>query len=674
MEDFLDQLLSANKGARDSATKGLDDSITQPGFAIGLITVAKRQSEPLARRQMCLTIVKDLIRKRWHELPESERVTVLDSILPLSLDSSSSVRSLSHACIALGASRAGISQWKGLLQSISEGLLSSSVTLDLKKAIITLLINIIDECGGSAMLPVADDVLGMLLEASSLHPGLERRCVEAWAALLFNIAQDEELDYLNNLKGKEKWKQLLLSLMSSPDTGNCIGGLKSVTHLLSSGHFESFLAPSVVDLLPACILLLERNQKSYESLVLFSEEGGIDESDEGGLSTLVLAVCEFVNATVISDQLCTIWIRDDLLSKFFPAIAPYIQIPLSVEEEWLQSPVEFIAQEQDDLASSTSIRIVFEGIVADVFTNPLLCETGLVVLHALSLRMIGEGIKAEQSGNSEGWRSVEAGLFALGLTSHEFSIRSVDQSIQDILKLAAQLVANNDTSRPLLKARALLTLSRFAEIASKHFNADLSMIVRCSVQALNGDSVVVVYSACRALNGFLSFVEKNTNNTEMVTKGGRRLVQLATSASEHEVVHFALESLIGIACHFPEVSTGLCLDDVKFLPSMLNRYVNDPIVPAQVVEIMQNAPPPSQVYEQLAEVIKPWIREDAEIELDVALDILHEIVQHAPTPFSGHVLECILILNYNSSIADIGEETGNIFGSILRICAIRQAD
>jgi hypothetical protein len=450
--------------------------------------------------------------------------------------------------------------------------------------------------------------------------------------------------------------------MTSSDIGDNISGLKAISQLISIDRLEVQLKPLVSRLMPAMISLMELNTKAFESLVVLSEEGGADEDHEGGLSTLVLSICEVVNSIIVTD---TVYQEIDLI-KFVSAMGPYLQIPMVVEEEWIAFPTEFIANEQDDIVSSSSIRMGFEGIVADVLTHPSLSHQGTAVFHRFALNLISQGVAADRGENSEGWRLVEAGLFVLGLVSCDLRVSMIDDSTKETLKLTASLASSN-SSRPLLKARALLCLSRLVEITSKIFSDDLSVVLRCASEGLGDSCGAVVYAACCAFNAFLPH---SKSNDELIIQVAFRLVDMATSASESEVLHFTIESLIGIVKNRPHQSISERISD--FVPDMVRRHVCDPIVPAQLLELIQNSNCSPAMLEQVAAVVRPWLRVDAEIELDVALDFMYEIVKNAPVPFTGMILEAIMVLN-EGEIASIGEETNSQVSTILRICAIRQS-
>ena len=656
MEELLDSLLSVDKDQRLSAEHIVQARIVEHGHAVHLARIACDRLETIARRQLCLTLIKDVIRRRWAELESEQSSGLLEALLPLCIDPNKSIRSLSHACISLGASRVGVAGWNTLLLSIREGLLSTTVNFEVKVAICALLVSLLDECGGSAFVPITEGILRTLAETCRIFPSLARHCLNVWSNIARNMALDEEPVELNSF-----WMGIQNQLMKSDDIRDNISGITVLRELISVQQVEEDLKPIVAEVIAASITCLEKTERAFESLVVLSEEGGVDEDDEGGLSRLVFSICEVVNAAIISDVLC----QSFDLERFVLAMKPYLQIPLAVEEEWLESPTEFIAHEQDDLYSSISIRLDFEGIVADALTNPILAHRCSVSVLRSAMELVTDGMTAAEGGNSEAWRRVEAGLFTLGLVSSEITVSIVDDRFKDILKLAASLAAS-DTSKPLLKARGLLCLSRLAEITSQIFADDLSIVLSCISQCLSDCSGIVVYAACRGLNAFLPYLKCGD---ETIARVALRLTEIASAASEGEIVHFTLESLIGIAKHKPHI----CVDSLyrTFIPEMLQKHVADPIAPTQLLEIIQNANCPYSLYEELAAVIKPWVKIEAETELDVALDFLSEIVKHASAPFTGNVLETILILN-ESKVTTLGENTNAHVDSILRVCAIRQ--
>ena len=647
MEAFLDSLLSVDATTRRSAEEYLDVHGVSPGFAVGLIKSAERHSESLPRRQVSLTTVKDLIRHRWYEIPDNDKKEALEALIPLSVSPVASIRSLSHACVALGVSRVGIANWPGLLDSVDESLRSPELAVDIKRSIVSLLETIIEESGGSAFVSVLGRISTTLLNACSQD--LKRESISAWSSLASHLVLDEEPQALHSLF-TASWQTELSALVGSSNMKDCIVGLKALTRLLASPD-NTFVGSLVRTLIPQCIVLLKSNQSFYTSLVVLSEEGGADE-DNDGLSSLVVAICELVNGLVVSDDPR---ISSDQLNELFSALLPFVQIPLSVESEWLTNASDFISQEQDDLTTSTSIRLVFEGLIADLLLNPYLGERCLDGLISESIKSISE---INSMHNPEAWRMVEAGLFAIGLFTPSEDI------LRETLQLAARLAALDDT-KPLLRARALIVLSRFVEHIDQKFHLELFNVLMCAGRALDAPYPPVVYAASVALNAVLPKVRQDTRVTSEVALIVARLVRIRHE--DQEVLHFVLESLIGIARSCPT-----CLGEEVFggfMCNVLARHCSDPLVPTLLVELMQEWQAPG-LYEPVATVIKPWVNVREEYRLDIALDFMVEIAKRAPTPFSGTVLEIVMILN-TGEISKVGPETAEIVDSILRTCAIR---
>ena len=663
MEAFLDSLRSSDKSSRRTAEEYLETHEVAPGFALQLIEIASSESQSIPRRQICLTVTKDLIRRRWSELIDTDKRSLLERLVPLSLSRNPSIRLLSHACVASGASIVGVKNWPDLLQSIRESLLSTEVSVEVKHSILQLLETIIEECGGAAFVAVAGTVEEMLIGACKASVTLRRKSLSAWTSMLFNLAMDEELAALNACRFQE-WKELLVTLISSEEVGDSVAALRSITRMLSLNNMSSILRPLIVDLVPQSIALLSRHQSTFNSLVILSEEGGIDEDDDNaGLMSLVICICEMMNAVVNAE--------DDLISevdldRFLTAICFYVQIPVSIEEEWLSSASDFIAQEQEDLASSTSIRIVFEGLIADIFMNPHISNTGVKALLSSAFSMVDSGVSRESEGDPEAWRVIEAGLFVLGLASSELNTASLPSQIGDILKLAARLSLAPET-KPLLKARALLVLSKFADVLQEKFAGDLNTVLQCAAVALDSEFAPVLYAGCMAFNAMLPKIN-GSDLSELVRSVLEKLVLVARTSKDSESLHFCLEALIGIARYRPDIVPN---QFGEFIAHMLEQHADDPLVPTQLVELME-AREDQSMYEPIAKVVKPWIRKEEEFKLDIALDFMVEIVRHAPVPYSGSVLDCILVLN-ESDVAQVGPNTAELVSEILQTCAIRQS-
>ena len=677
IDSIFASLQSNDKHTREQAESHLHSHEIMSGFADRLLSVGCDQGSSLPNRQLSLTLIKELIRNRWHELQDPDRRQILSRLLSLVFDPKSSLRKLCHACIALAASRAGIQNWIELLDTISSGLAAPTTSQDARISLLDLLASIIEEVGGSALSQVLPQLTQALVQAAqpALPLSVVRKSFSVYTTLLVNIALDEDTTALASADFSP-WIPVLTSLAKSSDVADIISVLRNLK-LLVSHNLETLTGAVLEPLVIESVRWLETSRQVFQSLVILGEEGGIDEDeDNGGLASLVVAVCELLTA-VASNDIST-QLLGGRLDRMFSAMAPFLQISVSNEQEWLLCPSDFIANEQDDFAAIT-IRLSFEGLVADLLESPFLIPQVVAAMMASAISIIEEGMHARRDENSEWWRLVEAGLFVFSFLGSEYASEFRDRSIE-VLRGCAQF-CSGDSVHPLLKARSFSVLARLCTLTAQVFGSDLVGILKCSVDSMADEQIVVAFCASGAFNAFLPMSTESPERLNPLILGETgalaSLARMARTGVE-ETVHFSLEGLIRLTAIRPDVlkAAGVADEYCRFLSESLVERVDDPIAPDQILTLVQNAQlgvSPAE-FEALAQMIagsvKKWLHIDAENRLDVALEFLEVIAQHSVVPYSGNVLECVLILN-DGELAQIGPETSERIGNILRVCAIR---
>ena len=664
-DSLLDALQSQDRSTRNQAESALDAIEIQEGFAELALMRIRDPHYPLPRRQLVLTIIKEVVRTRWHELSEALIGSIMRGLLPVVADANSSVRALSHSCLALSASRMPESHWAQLFDMIEKAFASNDDP-DSVKALLDLLAEIIDECGGSRFVPVVDRVGAVLLNASG--GTMARKCFSVFSRLLVVLAQDEEFEALKKA-GSDAWAPVLFKLSESTDIGDRVVVLKYICEMIKH-DLEPLVRPSAASAVDQCLIALNQWSQPYQSLIILAEEGGADE-DENGLSCFIISICEFFNAIVLLDEPLVICSQEQF-ARFIIAMATYNQLSLSIEEEFLHEPGEYVASEQDDLPGVT-VRTAFEGVIADVADSPYFNRTANVSLLAAAKQLLEESASARAAGNSEWWRIAEAGLLYLGLVEVD---SSTEAHAVELVRSAASLSVQRDLP-PLLQSRAFSTLAKQSQVVARHFQSDLIAIVRFAASEIRNSSVPVAFAACGAFSAFLKAVEADVR--QELSFGGNgvvsSLMDLSSTSSSPEVVSFCLEALLGVArtCS-PGFGERVDSRFERFVGDMLKRHVDDPLTPTQLMELVEASnltlTRAESASELVAMTLRPWLLESAESRLDVALDCLAVIVRVSPVPFPVHLADCLNVLR-GGSLSGIGPETNSCINGILQTCADR---
>lgn len=667
--ELLDSLQSSDRKIRKPAEEKLFEIQVLGGFLESVLGIASDSKAHLQQRQLCLTILKDVIRRRWDELASDDVRQVLPGLLCMVVDGNKSIRSLCHTCLGYAVSHVGVRKWPELFETISSALLASTYPVEMKVSVLSLLATIINECGGSAFGDSVHDVTRLLLQVATSLPadqGLGRRIFSVFCSLLVNLSKDEELSLLSEINISE-WNGVISFLAHSGEVADIIWVLRELKECF---YFNVNMFPQsmVHELTLDSIAWLEQSRYSFESLVILSEEGGIDEAEEtGGLSSLVVSICEFINALSLNEIYSSTLVGT--FSRFVKAVAPFLQISILTEQEWVQYPGVFIAGEQEEF-SATTIRLSFEGLVADALWNPQLGDAVSESLLEASEAMIADGLGAKEQGNSEWWRRIEAGLFIFGFLS---DTKKVNNTKINILHQCTLFCCSNEPLHILLRARAFIALSKFPSGINR--TSILEMSVSCMSSENNP---VLIFAASRAL---IAFVQETDNHLMEGPYGAfAALLNLCSnqaSADESVILHFCLDALISLIPKCPN-----CLITTHewnlFLCNLIREKVNDPIAPDQVRElvVLTSKFLPGNYFDSLAcllaREVKPWLDIHAEHRLDVALDIIAALVQNASIPFPDPLVECVLIVN-NGHLNQVGPITTDMVQSILKTCAVRSS-
>jgi hypothetical protein len=551
---------------------------------------------------------------------------------------------------------------------------NSPTDIDRALASLDLLLEIIDESGGSALMKCIDEILvGVQLLAASAcgsdSLAVRRKSFSVLTRLAVGLSQDEELEAAQSIN-VSPWVALGTELSHS-DIPSVISILRDIRSLLETPLLP-VIAPLISTVLSESVGWLGRSRSTFESLVVIAEEGGIDEDEtEGGLVTLVVSIIELLDG--ISENDISEGILKNNINSIFSALAPYLQISISNEFEWNSNPNDFIANEQDEFATSISIRLSFEGLLADCLDNPFVVSETIDCTGAIGINLIREGMSKFE--NPQSWRLIEAGLFMVS-----FLDLSESADVGQIVQFCANF-STDDSAHELLRARAFLVLSRMVDVAVKHFPNDIVSIMSRSIECMS-KAPVLAYSATKAFGAFLRPSRNDqTRSTvlDMVMRQSGALVCLAKMANNgsDETLHYALETLLELTRVYPEVVNLSGNDYFEFLKKLLVTRASDPFIPDEILElvkIVQLSVEPT-VFDNLIEIfaseLMQWLHADAECELDTSLEFLVYFVEHTNRiTFDGKLLECILILA-GGTLDNVGPETSERVSNILRVCADR---
>ena len=605
----------------------------QIGIPGVVLSYASSREFPLPKRQLCMTLIKELIRNRWCELAIVTQQDILMKLLVLSMESNGSLRKLAHASIGLAISGAGFSSWSEIIVGITQRL--SDRLCENRGYMLDLFLVIIEEAGGSALLPYLEIIFSSLLISS------ETECIKSFSAytcLLVNLGRDEEYAVLDKLDlCSPSWTRCIsVSIDSVVGMIKVQESLRQLVHVDLGDRINDWL----VYVIEKSCTFLQNNRAVYESLVVFGEEGGIDEDEEnGGISGLVVSLCDLTSLVVLA-------ISDFAsVEKICQILAPYTQITCANEHEWVSDLNSFIGSEEEDYTEAVCVRSAFEGLIADLLS--VKTEMYTVLVQKCAANLIQEGLFAKTNENPEYWRLLECGLWMYMHTGQ----------VGDCTSLCVDLIQMTPSCPPLLTARAFSVLSK----------GRVCQILPLCVKFM--DTPIVKISASRA------FAEKvgESNDEHLLRLGLSYLVKMAKDDS---LAHFGIDCLIQTTRNCSKCIDLLGVEYHQFLLDVLVKRITDPLASSQIHELVQivflhtNNFATHNLVQLFSKHIKKWIHVDSEFELDVALDFLELITTHCQTPFPQFLVECILALE-DGTIASIGENTCEKVNSIIQICETR---
>ena len=645
---LLESLGSADKSIRGSAESRLRTLETSEGFGANILTVSGDDKLPLGIRQLALTVVKQLVRLRWEELSSTHREGILNALLRLALQINPPIRKLVHSCIAQAAGSKGVSNWPDLIVTICATISSPAAADETKLYVLDLIDEVITESGGSALSKYVAEINAALVKVSG-NEHLYCRAFSVFVTLMVHLELDEEYTRILSVDFS-----LWMECLGSSGPSFCIS---SKTSILTD-------MKRLVDhrMLDKILPLVER--WADHSILTLQEEHASEQ--------FVVCACELINALAIDDEGSRILSIPRLGAIIHVMVFKYIEVPKEAEDEWLSDVNAFIATEQDDLAHAT-VRLVFEGLVADLLDHPLLsAPTVSTLIHAVCTLF---------EANLKDWQKVESGLFAFSLLSSDLISAGHRAVALAIIKHAA--TACGPGFHPLLRARAFVVLSRVSIFTAENFGDDVLAILKHAVACMaDTKNTVVVYASAMAFNAFLAnCLERFPNDVMRIvgSSGGAFacFLKLAKSGS-HESLHFSLEGLIKLTSSCPQIISAAGEPYFDFLVDLLVAHFEDPLVPTQVLELVQavlDAVPVMQfdiLANRIGRTLRPWIDVQEVYKLDVALEFLEFVVNHASVPFAKDLMDCMSVLG-QGEIQQIGPETARHVGDILRVASIRHS-
>lgn len=609
----LSATLDPNHEVRSFAEASLNQASLQPGFGSALSKVAANKELPLGLRQLAAVLLKQFIKKHWHEAEEafehpavsSDEKAVVRRLLLLSLDDSHR-----KICTAISMAVASIAVydwpevWPDLLpylmklindQTNMNGVhgalrclallsvdLDDTVVPTLVPALFPCLLKIVsspemyDKYLRTKALSIVYSCISMLgvmsgvykTETSALIVPMVKPWMDQFSKILNHPLQSEDPD---------DWS-------IRTEVLKCLNQFVQNFPSLIESEFMIIVGP-----------LWQTFMTSLGVYVRSSIEGTEDPFDgrydsdgaEKSLDSFVVQLFEFLLTIVGSAKLGKV-IMNNVEELTYYTIA-FLQITEQQVHTWSMDANQFVADE-DDVTYSCRVSgaLLLEEVVNSCGTE------GISAIIEAAKKRFSESQREKDAGSPIWWRIREATLFALASLSEQL-LEAEDSELTRVGSgnLLEQIITEDiglDVHQyPFLYSRIFSSVAKFSSVIS---HGVLEHFLYAAIKAISMDvPPPVKVGACRALSELLPETNKVIIHPHLMSLF-QSLSDLLNQASD-ETLHLVLETLQEAIKAGYELSASI---EPIISPVVLNMWashISDPFICIDAIEVMEtlkNAP------------------------------------------------------------------------------------
>lgn len=609
----LSATLDPNHEVRSFAEASLNQASLQPGFGSALSKVAANRELPLGLRQLAAVLLKQFIKKHWHEAEEafehpavsSDEKAVVRRLLLLSLDDSHR-----KICTAISMAVASIAVydwpevWPDLLpylmklindQTNMNGVhgalrclallsvdLDDTVVPTLVPALFPCLLKIVsspemyDKYLRTKALSIVYSCISMLgvmsgvykTETSALIVPMVKPWMDQFSKILNHPLQSEDPD---------DWS-------IRTEVLKCLNQFVQNFPSLIESEFMIIVGP-----------LWQTFMTSLGVYVRSSIEGTEDPFDgrydsdgaEKSLDSFVVQLFEFLLTIVGSAKLGKV-IMNNVEELTYYTIA-FLQITEQQVHTWSMDANQFVADE-DDVTYSCRVSgaLLLEEVVNSCGTE------GISAIIEAAKKRFSESQREKDAGSPIWWRIREATLFALASLSEQL-LEAEDSELTRVGSgnLLEQIITEDiglDVHQyPFLYSRIFSSVAKFSSVIS---HGVLEHFLYAAIKAISMDvPPPVKVGACRALSELLPETNKVIIHPHLMSLF-QSLSDLLNQASD-ETLHLVLETLQEAIKAGYELSASI---EPIISPVVLNMWashISDPFICIDAIEVMEtlkNAP------------------------------------------------------------------------------------
>ncbi|KAJ6726479.1 IMPORTIN-9 [Salix purpurea] len=654
----LNATLDPNEEIRSLAEASLYQASLQPGFGVALSKVAANKELPFGLRQLAAVLLKQFIKKHWHESEESfeppavstEEKEVIRRLLLPSLDDSHR-----KICTAISMAIASIAvydwpeNWPDLLPFLLKlindrtnvsgvhGALRCLALLsgDLDDTVVPTLVPFLFPCLHTIVsspqnydnylrtkaLTIVYSCMSMLgimsgvykTEISALITPMLKSWMDQFSVILEQPVQPEDPD---------NWSLRMEVL-------KCLNQFVQNFSSLNESEFMVIVGPLWQTFVTSLSVYV---RSSIECI----DDPYVDRYDSDGaeksLDSFVIQLFEFLMTIVGSAKLMKVF-KNNIKELAYYTIA-FLQMTEQQVHTWSSDANQFVADEDDATYSCRVSGVLLLEQVVSSFGS----EGIYAIIDAMRERF-NESEREKAAGSVAWWRIRESILFALAALSDQLLEAEASGLISVNLGNLVEQIVTKDVGTgvheyPFLYARIFTSVAKFSSVIS---HGVLEHFLHAAIKGvgMNVPSPVKI-GACQALSQLLPEANKENIQPELMGLFSS-LTDLLHQASD-ETLHLVLETLQASikAVHEAAVSFESVVSPVVL--NMWALHVSDPFLSIDAIEVLEalkNAPGGihplvSRILPHIGPILnKPYQQPDGLVA--GSLDLVTMLLKNAPS-------------------------------------------
>ncbi|KAJ6429672.1 hypothetical protein OIU84_021135 [Salix udensis] len=603
----LNATLDPNEEIRSLAEASLYQASLQPGFGVALSKVAANKELPFGLRQLAAVLLKQFIKKHWHESEESfeppavstEEKEVIRRLLLPSLDDSHR-----KICTAISMAIASIAvydwpeNWPDLLPFLLKlindrtnvsgvhGALRCLALLsgDLDDTVVPTLVPVLFPCLHTIVsspqnydnylrtkaLTIVYSCMSMLgimsgvykTEISALITPMLKSWMDQFSVILEQPVQPEDPD---------NWSLRMEVL-------KCLNQFVQNFSTLNESEFMVIVGPLWQTFVTSLSVYV---RSSIECI----DDPYVDRYDSDGaeksLDSFVIQLFEFLMTIVGSAKLMKVF-KNNIKELAYYTIA-FLQMTEQQVHTWSSDANQFVADEDDATYSCRVSGVLLLEQVVSSFGR----EGIYAIIDAMRERF-NESEREKAAGSVAWWRIRESILFALAALSDQLLEAEASGLISVNLGNLVEQIVTKDVGTgvheyPFLYARIFTSVAKFYSVIS---HGVLEHFLHAAIKGvgMNVPSPVKI-GACQALSQLLPEANKENIQPELMGLFSS-LTDLLHQASD-ETLHLVLETLQASikAVHEAAVSFESVVSPVVL--NMWALHVSDPFLSIDAIEVLE---------------------------------------------------------------------------------------